>query len=176
MPPPPQAPPPSKPATFGDFVIENDDYISNGAFLADFLTGSGATVRCYGPKTNETKDMMRSPGATKIRNAFYAGGGKGFSGGEEGSYGTWQAAWDAGPFAPLHWDQTEFQVGGFGGASAVNNGDGTVTFKIPNEAGSRSFLYHAVPNRTGTIGPLRTITQEFQWTEKIGKSKCGSQP
>ena len=73
--------------------------------------------------------------------------------------------------APNHWARTEFQVGGFGGASAVNNGDGTVTFTIPNDAGAKSFLYGVAPNRTSKTGPMRTISQTFQWTERIDTSK-----
>ncbi|MCX6834053.1 MAG: hypothetical protein NTW07_02780, partial [candidate division Zixibacteria bacterium] len=51
-----------------------------------------------------------------------------------------------------------------------NNGNGTVTFTIPNEAGAQSFFYHLVPNRTCPTGPMRTIKQTFQWTEKIDMS------
>jgi hypothetical protein len=66
---------------------------------------------------------------------------------------------------------TAAQVGGFTG-SAVDNGDGTVTFTITNDASAESYLYHGfgvvnVPNRN--VGPMSTIHQTFTWTEQIKK-------
>ena len=61
-------------------------------------------------------------------------------------------------------------MGGFARASAINNGNGTVTFTIPNRAGAHSFFYHlpfVSDNPFGTGGPIRNIYQTFQWTEKI---------
>ena len=62
------------------------------------------------------------------------------------------------------WFGTPAQVGGFGGAQITNNGDGTAHVQINNNAGSNSFVYHAVPNRTSSTGPMRTIHQQFNWT------------
>lgn len=87
-------------------------------------------------------------------------------------YSTTQAAWDTviNP-ATADWSSTSAQVGGFAGASAINNGNGTVTFTIPNVAGTRSFFYHAVSDRTATTGMMSNINQRFQWTENIGCNK-----
>jgi hypothetical protein len=86
-------------------------------------------------------------------------------------FGTFQAAVDT-ILNPLQWGSTALQVGGFGGATAKNNGNGTVTFTIPNVAGAHSFFYHAVNDRTSATGPFRSIDQTFQWTEPIDPSKC----
>lgn len=136
----------------------------NGPFLEDFLLGQGERFRFYPANTPETQDMRNSPGATKLRNEFYANGRKDL---KAGSYGTFRAAWETGPCAPTHWDKAEAQVGGFGGATVKNNGDGTATFTIINEAGLRSFSYHRLENRESDTGKMRTIYQIFQWTEKI---------
>jgi hypothetical protein len=55
---------------------------------------------------------------------------------------------------------------------ADGNGNITVTFCIPNVAGTHSFFYHIVPDRSGTTGPGRNIKQTICWTEPIDKSKC----
>lgn len=125
------------------------------------MTGGGSNSRFYGPNTVEIQEMQNSPGANALRNDFYAGGGKNFI------YGSEQAAWDTllNPFT-ADWSSTAAQVGGFAGASAINNGNETVTFTITNVAGTYSFFYHQVPDRSGTTGPMRNITQTFQWTER----------
>jgi RHS repeat-associated protein len=145
----------------------------NISFLFDFLLGEGTTNRNYLPYDQETNEMRQSPGAAKLRDEFYVGGGVDINGGSAGEYGTARAAWESPP-----WGSTiDAQVGGFGGAQVINNGDGTATFKISNDAGEESFLYHGfylipVPNNPfGETGPMRTIHQTFQWTEKIDKSK-----
>jgi hypothetical protein len=138
---------------------------TNLGFLWDFLTGRGSRNRNYDPCSTESREMQNSPGANALRDAFNEGGGEDVLG---FNYGTGQAAWDTllNP-STADWSSTGAQVGGFGGASAVNNGNGTVTFTIPNQAGTQSFFYHAVSNRSGTTGPGRTITQTFQWTEPV---------
>jgi hypothetical protein len=135
---------------------------SNLGFLWDWASGGGSNNRFYGPNTVETREMQNSPGANALRNDFYAGGGKNFI------YGSGQAAWDTviNP-AAADWSSTAAQVGGFAGASAMNNGNGTVTFTITNVAGAHSFFYHLVPNRSGATGPMSNINQTFQWTESI---------
>lgn len=134
---------------------------SNLSFLLDWASGGGSNNRFYGPNTVETREMQNSPGANALRNNFNAGGGKNFA------YGSGQAAWDT-VVNPATADRssTAAQVGGFAGASAINNGDGTVTFTILNVAGANSFFYHLVSDRSGTTGPMRNINQTFQWTEK----------
>ena len=75
----------------------------------------------------------------------------------------------------LDWFGTGAQVGGFAGASATNNGDGTVTFTIPNRAGTKSFYYHIVPDRTSRSGLGRSIDQTFEWTDRIEEGRCTCQ-
>jgi len=138
-------------------------WTTNARFLADFLTGGGATTRQYGPGDIETTEMQQSVAAQKMRDAFVGGGCKGVSG---FTYPTGEAYGDtvANPLT-ADWSSTAAQVGGFAGASVANNGNGTIMITIPNQAGARSFFYHAVPNAPWTNGPLRTISQTFQWTE-----------
>lgn len=113
--------------------------------------------------------MKKSPGAEKLRKEFYKRGGnnlKGFV------YGTFEAAYDTllNP-KTADWCSTAAQVGGFAGAEAINNNDGTVTFRIVNIAGTKSFFYHLFPNRSGTKGPMRSIVQIFEWVEKIDENR-----
>ena len=136
----------------------------NSLFLEDFLFGQGERNRFYGPDSRETKEMRESPGGVKLRDEFYNTGCKNVTG---FIYGTGEAARESPPWGST----TPAQVGGFIGY-AHNNGDGTVTFTIYNEAGTHSFFYHAVPNRTSPTGPMRTIYQTFQWTEQIDKGRC----
>jgi uncharacterized protein RhaS with RHS repeats len=136
-------------------------WATNASFLLDFLTGGGSNNRVYGPNTVETQEMQNSPGASVLRNAFNAGQNNNIA------YGTLQAAKDT-LLNPSYWSSTALQVGGFAGASVINNGNGTATFTINNVAGANSFFYHMVSDRAGTTGPLRNINQTFSWTENIG--------
>ena len=64
------------------------------------------------------------------------------------------------------------QVGGFH-IIIKNNGNGTATYTITNEAGTKSFFGGPVTNisnRTSSTGPMSTITQTFEWTER---TECG---
>ena len=61
------------------------------------------------------------------------------------------------------WGSTAAQVGGFANASAVNNGDGSVTYTIPSTAGINSFYFHQVPDSPFTFGPMRNINQVFNF-------------
>jgi hypothetical protein len=116
--------------------------------------------------------MMSSPGGDRLRDSFYNSGCKGVN---NFGYGTAQAAKET-LFNPrsANWGGTAAQVGGFGGATAKNNHDGSVTFTIPNVAGTHSFFYHAVPDRKSSTGPMRNINQTFQWTEPVDSSRCPS--
>ena len=154
-PPPPPAAPPLLPASLG--------------FLWDFLTGGGDDVRCYCNGEVPLEEMKRSPGAEKLRRAFYRNCGR----------DTWNVGYGTGEafvgtiVGGTFFLDTGDQVGGFGGASATVNPDGTVTFTIPNTAGTHSFFYHICPDRPlGSTGPGRTIQQTFQWTEKIDPQRC----
>lgn len=95
---------------------------------------------------------MKSNGAEVVRNLFYKKGCKDVA---NVAYGTGHAFKDT----ALKPSGTPFQVGGFAGASATNNGNGTVTFNIPNVAGARSFFYHIVPDRSSPTGPMSNIYQ-----------------
>jgi RHS repeat-associated protein len=136
---------------------------TNALFLRDFLTGGGATRRQYGPGEVETTEMQQSVAAQKMRDAFVQGSCKDQA---RLAYGTFEAYWDtiANP-STRDWSSTAAQVGGFAGASMVNNPNGTVTITIPNEAGAHSLFLHAVPNAPWKSGPLRTVHQTFHWTE-----------
>ncbi|MBI4302553.1 MAG: RHS repeat-associated core domain-containing protein [Chloroflexi bacterium] len=138
--------------------------LNNSKFLFwDFWLGQGDTNRFYGPNTRETREMRKSPGAEALRNAFYTGGCNDV---DEFRYGTWLAAWETVIDPSPDWSSTATQVGGFIGY-AINNGNGTVTFRIENKAGAKSFFYHAVSDAPWKRGPMRTIAQIFWWTEEI---------
>jgi hypothetical protein len=146
-------------------------WASNWNFFWDWALGGGQNKRSYGPNDVETEEMKNSIGAEKLRGKFYKEHCRGFS---NGAYGTVEAYWDTtiNPFT-LDWSSTAAQVGGFGGATATNNGNGTVTFSIPNSAGTHSFFLHIPPDMPWTDVPMRTIDQQFQWTEPIKGGDCG---
>jgi len=139
---------------------------SNTAFLVGWLTGALPSQIIYGPNSKQTQDMMGSPGAAVMRTQFYAAGGQNVT----VNYGTGQAAWDTIVTNPLNWSSTALQVGGFGGATVVNNGNGSATFTIVNVAGTHSFFYHVVPNSSSNSGPMHNVTQTFIWTEPVRSS------
>jgi hypothetical protein len=143
-------------------------WVSNANFFLDWLFGDGPRDRQYGPDDVETQEMQQGAGAEVLRNLFYQGSCKNRTG---VAYSTFHAFRNT---SYLPWD-TAFQVGGWGGATAVNNGDGTVTFSIPNTAGAHSFFYHGVPDRSSPTGPMSNIYQTFKWTEQIPKGECGCQ-
>ena len=111
--------------------------------------------------------MQNSPGGKKMRNSFYAGGCKT----TRFEYTTPEAGWDTVPY-PWQWGSTAFPVGGFMGI-AINNGDGTVTFRIGNVSGTYSFFGHAVSDRSSAFGPMSNIIQIIEWTEQINSNACG---
>jgi RHS repeat-associated protein len=142
---------------------------SNWNFFWDWALGRGPRNRNYGPNSTETQEMQNSPGGNALRDAFYKNSCKNV---DKFGYSTPQAALDTLPYP----SPTGAQVGGFGRATAVDNGNGTVTFTIPNVAGTHSFFYHIVPDRSSPTGPGSNIRQTFQWTEPIDKSKCRCSP
>ncbi|MFO0730385.1 MAG: RHS repeat-associated core domain-containing protein [Nitrospiraceae bacterium] len=137
---------------------------TNATFFWQWSTGlHNKDVRNYRSYDVETVEMSESPGAEKMRQAFKLNGCK-TKGGI--NYGTFEAAWDTllNPLT-LDWSSTAFQVGGFAGASVVDNKNGTVTCRIRNVAGTHSFFYHLVADRKGKTGPMRNVEQNFSWTE-----------
>ena len=141
---------------------------ANFDFFYDWLSGYGPNNRNYFGDDFQTREMQNGAGAEVLRNLFYD---KNCRNVDKVSYSTWHAFRDT----ILHPGDTAFQVGGWGGAMAVNNGDGTVTFTIPNTAGTHSFFYHLVPDLSSPTGPMSNINQTFIWTEQIPNGKCGCQ-
>ena len=146
---------------------------SNWNYFWDWVLGRGPRTRNYGPNDAETQELMNSPGINDLRDAFNRGGCKSQ---RHLSYGTAQAYWDtvANPFT-ADWSNTAAEVGGFGGASIINNGNGTATYTIPNTSGTYSFFLHLVPDRKSPTGPMSNIYQTFQWTEPLSGRNCGCQ-
>jgi RHS repeat-associated protein len=144
---------------------------SNWKYFWDWALGRGKKDRNYGPQDQETWELMFSPGAERVRDAFYKSTCNGARGVD---YGTYEAYWDtvADPLT-ADWSNTAAEVGGFGGASAVNNGNDTVTITIPNTSGTHSFFLHLVPDRKSPTGWGSNINQVFTWTEPIDNTRCG---
>lgn len=146
---------------------------SNGNFLWNWLTGYLPDTMHYTGNDIETYEMANSPGVDRLRQYFY---NKNCQNVTRYGYGTGSAAWDTvlNPYT-ADWSSTAAQVGGWGPASATNNGNGTVTYQIYNKAGTNSFFYHLVPDLTAPIGPMTNVQQIFTWTETIQTSghKCG---
>ena len=136
---------------------------TNKQFLRRWLKGSLPSDIRYPEGSVELCEMKASPGANKMRDAFYKGGYKSIP---RFKYGTWEAYNDT-VLDSRYWASTAAQVGGFAGASAINNGNGTVTFTITNVAGTFSFFLHGVPNSPFGRGPMHNVTQHFIWTEPI---------
>jgi len=146
---------------------------TNMKFLSDWVFGGGAAYRTYGPNTVQTDEMRNSTAAAMMRDKFQRKGCRNLTG---VSYNSFQAYWDTigNPFTADP-TSTAFQVGGFAGASVVNNGNGTATYTIRNVAGAHSFFYHTVPNVPWSNGPMRNITQVFIWTEPVSCTCVGNQ-
>jgi RHS repeat-associated protein len=137
---------------------------SNAGFLWEWLWGGGQTNRSYCDGDFQQSELKNSFGVAEFRERFYEGG---CSSVRTFCFGTFDA---------LIWtlddpSSTAFQVGGFCG-SATRNGD-SVTYRVRNEAGTQSFFYHLLPNRSGSCGPMRTIKQTFEWTEPLNHCACG---
>jgi RHS repeat-associated protein len=140
-------------------------YASNFCFLIQWVIGTGPRHRTYSPGDIELEEMKRSPGAAKLRKQFRSGDNRDLT---NGTFGTYEAYWRT-ILSPREadWSKTSAQVGGYAGATVRNNGDGTATYEIHNEAGTYSFFLHAVPNAPWKSGPMSTIGQDFRWTEPI---------
>jgi RHS repeat-associated protein len=132
---------------------------SNWNFFWDWVLERGDPSRFYGPGSVEGQEMIASPGAKQMRDAFR---GRGCGDIRIGPYGTTRAYFET------VWDPTStaFQVGGFV-YSAINIGDGQVRYRIYNTAGINSFFLHALPDkaRGGGFSFMGNINQTFEWTE-----------
>ena len=162
--------------TTGRFISEDPFGLTdqtNSNFLWNWLTGYLPSTMYYTGNNIETMEMANSPGVDRLRQFFY---NKNCQNVTNYGYGTPSAAWDTllNPYT-ADWSSTAAQVGGWGPASATNNGNGTVTYQIYNKAGTNSFFYHLVPDLTAPIGPMTNVEQIFTWTETIPTSgrKCG---
>jgi len=144
------------------FDSTGETWTTNWEFFWDWVLERGEENRIYGTGTVELEEMKSSPGAKQMRNAYKAGGCKTI---KNNSFGTVKA------YFTTTWlpNKTAFQVGGFL-YDAVNNGDGTVTYSIRNQASAYSFFLHipGVPHkpRGGTIRLFGNINQTFMFTEK----------
>ena len=135
---------------------------TNWEFFWDWVLEQGEEKREYGEGTVELEEMKSSPGAAKMRAAFKANMCESM---KNQSFGTVEAYFKT-IFTP---NSSAFQVGGFL-YDAVNNGDGTVTYTIRNQASAYSLFLHIpfIPHkkRGGTLHLFGNIDQVFQWTEK----------
>jgi RHS repeat-associated protein len=133
---------------------------STVGLLFNFLTGTGPTNRHYGPGDYRTQSLMQSKGfqqnMQRIAGACQAGQTSG-----KVELGTAQGGLNL-PYDAVH-SPVGAQVGGYAGGTWAANGN-SITMTIPNEAGARSFLYHAAPNSPFSVGPMRTINQKFDIT------------
>ncbi|MBR4172611.1 MAG: RHS repeat-associated core domain-containing protein [Kiritimatiellae bacterium] len=153
-------------------------YWSNIKFLFGWLFCLIDSDRIYAnpdggdvPQDSELGEMMRSRPAWELRYTFATNHCQSIP---NFTYQTFKAAIDTviNPYT-ADWGSTAAQVGGFDGATAINNGDGTVTYTIPNTAGTRSFFYHILSDRTSRHGPMRSVRQTFTWTESLSRRPGG---
>jgi hypothetical protein len=137
---------------------------TNNDFFWDWVFERGSGSRFYGPQTVETQEMMKSPGAQKMRDAFKNNKCKNI---QIAGYGTAEAYFDT----ATNLTGTDFQVGGFV-YSATNSGSGTVTYRIYNQASIYSFFLHipGMPHkpRGGSFPFMGNIDQKFEWSEQCG--------
>lgn len=114
--------------------------------------------------------MARTPQADWLRNAFYENRCNTIEG---VSYSHFRAFFETVWHSSIdNYQSIGFQVGGYGGAWARNNGNGTVTYHVKNDASLHSLIpFLKSPART--TGPFSTIHQTFEWTETIDQSLCG---
>ncbi len=142
----------------------------NQKLLADWLTDNLPTRIVYAPDSIQVRDMAESPNVKKEIDKFYAKGAP--LEGHKFGHDTIDAYWEtiANPFIS-NWKSTAMQVGGYGGATITNNGDGTMTIRITNVAGAKSFFYHLLPNLPGKTGPMHNVEQVFEWTVPIDAAR-----
>jgi len=138
---------------------------SNARYFLDWLFGVGPRERSYGQNDVETQEMMNSPAAKQMRDAFVKAHCQTVL---NFGYSTPQAYRDT-LFIP---NSTAWEVGGFARGAVMSNWNGTATFFIPNVSGTHSFFYHLVGDIPWKFGPMSNITQHFQWTEPVPACGC----
>lgn len=135
---------------------------TNWEFLKEWFFGAGARNRDYGPGDIELFEMQVSLAMAKIRERYAQGRCQANATINSGSF---EAAWNTILNSwTIDFGSTALQVGGFN-IDIQRNADGTLTDVLKNIAGTKSWFYHLVPDRTSETGWLRSITQNFTWTE-----------
>ena len=153
----------TQPQTSGQFLRA---YWSTAGFLFNFLTGTGPSIRYYGPNDYRTRDLMSSKGFQVVNQQIKQACKSGSTNGPL-DLSTPQGAKDI-PYDVFH-SPVGVQAGGYNGTWSTSGG--TTQVNIVNYAGAQSFFYHAASDRTGTSGPFRTIKQTFVIKEP---STCGN--
>jgi RHS repeat-associated protein len=132
-------------------------WADNASFLYDFLTGTGATDRYYGPNAPQTQNLMQSRAAQQMVALNRSQGCPAVTNFNRGvGQAAAQAVTDFG-------NPTQIQLGAF--HAAITNYDGAATYTVMNTASMSSFLYHLTPeswNHNG--GPLGNVYQVFYWS------------
>ncbi len=152
-----------------------------------FATGIGSRDQFYGPADQITQDLQDSPGIQKARSDALdmlrkkdcptsTGGPLGWS--EKGA-GWGKVRQDIGNWLfATPGDANLAYIGSYGGYYSIENinpslGTATLAFHVDNnmglESGSRSPTTgeNWLPNNPLSFGPLSTVHEHFDWTEKI---------
>jgi RHS repeat-associated protein len=153
------------PRGWGSLAANAND--PSSAILYDFVTGAGPRERYYGASNQQAQEMMGTTSMRSVWRRFQLEGAVD----EKFAYDTY-VAW--GETVLGRKDTPSFpyttapaQVGGYAGATIDNNGDGTATVTIKNDAGLHSFTNGVLWNWPKETGPYSTIHQTFQWTWPI---------
>jgi RHS repeat-associated protein len=156
--------PPQNSRGFGDEVW----------WLFKWVTGLSLPSEDYGPRTGESKDMRRSPRVQQARQQFIGAGCPSpfrFGQGHPDAYKESMKG-----FATGNPNWTQFQVGGYGGAT-ISSSSGATAYRIPNTAGFSSFTGETTwgkyigmkpnvwDNPLGATGPMHNVEQTFSWSE-----------
>jgi RHS repeat-associated protein len=153
------------PRGWGSLAANAND--PSSAILYDFVTGAGPRERYFGASNQQAQEMMGTTSMRSVWRRFQLEGAVD----EKFAYDTY-VAW--GETVLGRKDTPSFpyttapaQVGGYAGATIDNNGDGTATVTIKNDAGLHSFTNGVLWNWPKETGPYSTIHQTFQWTWPI---------
>ncbi len=140
----------------------------NQQFLVDWTTGDLPTRIVYAPDSIQVRDMAASPNVKRTIDEFYAKGAPKI---HPFRHDTFDAFWETiANRSTRNLKSTAMQVGGYVG-TITNSGNGTMTIRIENTAGARSFFYHLLPNLPGKSGPMHNVEQVFEWTIPIDPTR-----